>query len=306
MGTPAFAVPVLEALVSAGHEVAAAYSRPDRPSGRGRRTSPTPVKEAALTMGIPVFQPPSLKAPDVQREMAAGCPDVIVVAAYGLFLPGEVLDLPRYSCLNIHPSLLPRLRGPSPVSTAIVDGETTTGVTIMMMDEGVDTGPILAQIRTPIGESETGEGLTARLFEMGAGLLVEVLPDWAEGRIQASPQDESQATTTRLLTRDDGRIDWGMSAGQIARRVRGYAPWPGAYTSWEGRMLKIMEASHDAGGVIDRPGTVVERDGGDVIGVSTGDGTLSVSRLQLEGRRASSARDFLQGHGSIAGALLGS
>ena len=306
MGTPGFAVPVLEALVSAGHEVAAAYSRPDRPSGRGKRTSPTPVKEAASAMGIPVVQPPSLKPSVVQKDLAVLAPDLIVVAAYGLFLPRAVLELPRHSCLNIHPSLLPKLRGPSPVSTAIVDGETTTGATVMVMDEGVDTGPVLAQRQTPIGDSETAEVLTTRLFERGERLLVEVLPEWAEGRIQARPQDESQATVTRLLTREDGRIDWEMSAAQIARRVRGYAPWPGTYTYWDGRMLKVIEASaHDAR-VGDRPGTVIGPGSGDWIDISTSDGTLGVSRLQLEGRRAASARDFLQGNGSIVGAQLGS
>ena len=306
IGTPPFAVPVLEALVSAGHEVAAVYSRPDRPSGRGKRTSPTPVKAAALAMDIPVSQPPSLKPRDVQVELEALAPDVIVVAAYGLFLPEEVLDLPRYSCLNIHPSLLPKLRGPSPVSTAIVDGETTTGVTIMVMDEGVDTGPILAQRETPIGESETAEALTARLFEMGARLLVEVLPAWAEGRIQASPQDESQATMTRLLSREDARIDWRMSAEQIARRVRGHAPWPGTHTSWGGRMLKIIEASPYDRPAAGRPGKVDESGAGDRIDVSTGRGTLRVTRLQLEGRRAAGAREFLLGNVSILGAQLDS
>lgn len=305
MGTPVFAAPVLEAVVSAGHEVAAVYSRPDRPSGRGKRTSPTPVKAAALAMDIPVRQPPSLKPLDVRAELAALAPDVIVVAAYGLFLPREVLDLPRHSCLNIHPSLLPKLRGPSPVSTAIVDGETTTGVTIMVMDEGVDTGPVLAQRRTPIGEGETAEGLTARLFETGARLLVEALPDWAGGRTQASPQDESQATITRLLSREDGRIDWSEGADRIARRVRGYTPWPGSHTYWDGRMLKIIEASPGDRPAADRPGRVAESSAGDRIDVSTGRGTLRVGRLQLEGRRAASAREFLQGNGSIAGAHLG-
>ena len=306
MGTPVFAVPVLEALVSAGHEVAAVYSRPDRPSGRGKRTSPTPVKEAALAMGIPVGQPPSLRSSEVQAELTALAPEVIVVAAYGLFLPRDVLDLPRHSCLNIHPSLLPKLRGPSPVSTAIVEGETTTGVTIMLMDEGLDSGPILAQRRTPVGEGETAEALTARLFEMGAGLLVEVLPGWAEGRIQARPQDESSATNTKLLTRDDGRIDWTMSAEQIARRVRGYAPWPGTHTSWGGKTLKIIEARPDDRPAADQPGKVTGSDAGDRIDVSTGRGILRVSRLQLEGRRATSAHEFLQGNASIAGAVLGS
>jgi methionyl-tRNA formyltransferase len=176
----------------------------------------------------------------------------------------------------------------------------------MVMDEGVDTGPVLAQHRTPIGECETAEALTVRLFGMGARLLVEVLPDWAEGRIRARPQDESQATNTSLLTREDGRIDWEMSAPQIARRVRGYAPWPGTYTYWDGRMLKIIEASpHDAR-VGDRPGTVIGPGSGGWIDISTGDGTLGVSRLQLEGRRAASARDFLLGSASIIGAQLGS
>ena len=306
MGTPGFAVPVLEPLVSAGHDVAAVYSRPDRPSGRGKRTSPTPVKEAASAMGIPVRQPPSLKSLEVQREMAGLAPDVIVVAAYGLFLPTGVLGLPRHSCLNIHPSLLPKLRGPSPVSTAIVEGETTTGVSIMQMDEGMDSGPVLAQRQTPIGGSETAETLTARLFEMGADLLLEVLPDWVEGSIDGQPQDESCATSTRLLTRSDGKIDWNEGADQIARQVRGYTPWPGAHTHWAGRMLKILDASPGRQAAKGCPGTVTESDAGDRIDISTGGGTLSVNRLQLEGRRASSARDFLQGNGPILGAQLGS
>ena len=306
MGTPGFAVPVLEALVSAGHEMAAVYSRPDRPSGRGKKTSPTPVKAAASAMGLPVRQPPSLKSLDVQREMGALAPDLIVVAAYGLFLPREVLDLPPHSCLNVHPSLLPKLRGPSPVSTAIVDGETTTGVTIMLMDEGMDSGPILAQRQTSIGESETAETLTARLFEMGAGLLMDVLPDWVAGRIQAHPQEESRATVTKLLTRADGRIGWETSADEISRRVRGYTPWPGAHTYWDGKMLKIIDASPDDQAVDDSPGTVIKSDAGDRIDIATGRGTLRVTRLQLEGRRPASAREFLQGNGSILGALLDS
>ena len=306
MATPGFAVPVLDELVSAGHELAAVYSRPDRPSGRGKRTSPTPVKAAALEMGLPVLQPPSLKSPTAQAELAALAPDAVVVAAYGLFLPREVLDLPRHSCLNIHPSLLPKLRGPSPVSTAIVEGETTTGVTIMLMDEGVDSGPVLAQRQTPIGESETAEVLTARLFEMGADLLVEVIPDWVEGRIEAQLQDESRATNTRLLTREDGRIDWSMGAEQIARRTRGYAPWPGTYTRWGGKMLKVIEASSDDQADGNPPGAVVESDAGDRIVISTGRGTLRVTRLQLEGRRPASAREFLQGNVSILGARLDS
>ena len=306
MGTPGFAVPVLGALVEAGHGVVAVYSRPDRPSGRGKRTSPTPVKSAAAAMGLPVRQPPSLKPRDVQRDLAALAPDVIVVAAYGLFLPGAVLDLPRHSCLNVHPSLLPRLRGPSPVSTAIVEGETTTGVSIMQMDEGVDTGPVLDQRQTPIGESETAETLTGRLFEMGAELLMAVLPDWVEGRIQASPQDESRATTTRLLTREDGLIDWNLSADQIARQVRGYTPWPGAYTYWGGKVLKVLDASPSALMASAPRGTVMEPADGDWIEIATGLGTLRVAHLQLEGRRPASARDFLLGNGSIIGAQLDS
>ena len=241
-----------------------------------------------------------------RRDLAALAPDVIVVAAYGLFLPGAVLDLPRHSCLNVHPSLLPRLRGPSPVSTAIVEGDTTTGVSIMQLDEGMDTGPVLAQRETPIGESETAETLTGRLFEMGAGLLVEVLPVWAEGRVQAVPQDESLATTCRLLTREDGLIDWNLSADRIARQVRGYAPWPGAYTYWGGKMLKVLDASPSTQMASGRPGTVIASTDGDRIEIATGLGTLRVARLQLEGRRPASARDFLLGNGSIIGAQLDS
>ena len=307
MGTPAFAVPVLDALLEAGHEVAAAYSRPDRPSGRDKRTTPTPVKAAAAARGLRVRQPPSLKSRPVHDEIAALAPEVIVVAAYGLILPKAVLDLPDYSCLNVHPSLLPRFRGPSPVASAIVEGETTTGVTIMQIDEGVDSGPVVAQRETRIEEDETAEVLTSRLFELGAELLVDVLPDWAAGRVEARPQDESQATTTRLLTREDGRIDWTMSADWVARQVRGYTPWPGAYTYWGGKVLKVLGAC--SGGLPSGgrpPGTVIETARGDRLGVVTGDGVLTVSRLQVEGRRPAAAGDFVRGHRAILGAVLGS
>ncbi len=306
MGTPAFAAPVLDALVEAGHEVAAVYSRPDRPAGRGKRTAPTPIKAAASARGLPICQPPSLKPSAVCDQIAALAPDVIVVAAYGLLLTRAVLDTPAHSCLNIHPSLLPRFRGPSPVASAIVEGETVTGVTVMQMDEGLDSGPVVAQLETEIGADETADALTARLFELGAGLLVEALPDWAAGRIEARAQDDALATTTKMLTREDGRIDWTMSADAIARRVRGYTPWPGAYTRWRGRTLKILAASPMRQSAGDRaPGAVFESASAPIC-VAAGDGALAVIRLQLEGRRPASARDFALGNGAIIGAALGS
>ena len=305
MGTPAFAVPVLGGLLDAGHEAVAVYTQPDKPAGRGRRPAQPPVKEYALARGLPVLQPSSLRSQGVQDQLESLAPDVVVVAAYGRFLPPPVLDLPPLGCLNVHPSLLPKYRGPSPVSSAILNGEAVTGVTIIRLDEGMDSGPIVAQTEEPIGVRETAEELTARLFLLGASLLVEVLPRWARADIQARPQDDSQATVTKLLSREDGEIDWGLGAGQIARQVLAYHPWPGTFTRWSGKTLKIMEASMVVleGEAPSPPGLVVSlADGG--LGVATGDGVLAVERLQLQGRQVVSARDFVRGHPEVSGSVL--
>ena len=244
MGTPAFAVPVLSALVDAGHDPVAVYSQPDRPLGRGRRTAPTPVKAYALERGLDVLQPESLRRDVVaRRRLSDLAADVIVVAAYGLYLPDDVLKAPRLGCLNVHPSLLPKHRGPSPVAAAILGGDDVTGVTVMEVAERVDSGPVVAWRRLRIGAYETAGDLTGRLFRLGACLMVAVLPQWASGEIEASPQDDSEATTTRLLTRDDGAICWASPAERIARQVRAYDPWPGSFTHWDGRRLKVLAAS---------------------------------------------------------------
>lgn len=305
MGTPGFAIPVLVALLDAGHEVAGVYTQPDRPAGRRGRPAPSAVKEAAEELGLPVFQPPSLKREAAQHELAGLAPDVIVVAAYGLFLPKATLDLPPLGCLNVHPSLLPRYRGPSPVASVILNGDAGTGVTVIRLDEGMDSGPIVAQRETAIGADEDGAGLTDRLFQLGAELMVETLPEWAAGRIAAVPQDDAAATTTSLLKREDGEIDWSQDATRIARQVRAYQPWPGAFTLWRGKLLKVVDATEAAGHGSDAPsGQVVALSGGG-LGIVAGHGVLEVRRLQLEGSRASGAAEFLRGHADIVGAVLG-
>ncbi len=305
MGTPGFSVPVLVALLDAGHEVVGVYTQPDRPVGRRRQPAPSPVKEAAEERGLPIFQPPSLKRTEAQEELAELTPDVIVVAAYGLFLPTATLDLPPLGCLNVHPSLLPKYRGPSPVAAAILNGDADTGVTIIQLDEGMDTGPILAQRETAIGADEDGTDLTARLFQLGAELIVETLPAWAEGDIAIVPQNDAAATTTKLLKREGGDIDWGQDAARIARQIRAYQPWPGVFTRWRGKLLKIVEAAEVTGCATDSaPGQVIPLPAGD-LGISTAHGTLEIRRLQLEGSRASDAAEFLRGHADIVGAVLG-
>ena len=307
MGTPDFAVPVLSVLLHEGYEVVEVYTRPDMPRGRGRRPEMTAVKEYALGQGLPVSQPASLRRDEEARSaLAALSPDLIVVAAYGLMLPPETLGVPRLGCLNVHPSLLPRYRGPSPVVSAILDGDPITGVTIMSVDEGMDSGPILAQREMPIESDATAEALTLRLFQKGARLLVELLPEWKRGQIKARPQDASKATFTKLLSREDGEIDWIRPAVWIARQVRAYHPWPGAYTYWRGRLLKIIEASAaESGDWTDAtPGVVahlLERG----LAVTTGEGLLELRRVQLEGRRTVSAREFVSGYRGILGNKLG-
>ncbi len=303
MGTPDFAVPVLSRLIDAGHEIVAVYSQPDRPSGRGRKLVATPTKRFAEERGIEVRQPKSLRSYDESVALEALGPEVVVVAAYGIFLPPDALEIPPLRCLNIHPSLLPRYRGPSPVVSAILNGDEGTGVTIMKLDERMDSGPIVAQKEVPIADLESAPELTRRLFELGADLLVETLPGWASGDIPAKPQDESQATFTSLVRKEDGEVDWSCGATQIARMVRAYQAWPGTFTHWGGKLLKILEASSSAGSV--PVGHVVEL-GNDRVGIGTGEGLLSVGKLQLEGRRPSDARDFVQGYPEFVGSRLGS
>lgn len=306
MGTPDFAVPVLSALMAAGHEIVGAYTQPDRPVGRGKRVRPSPVKEFATERGLTVFQPASLKGATVLEELKELAPGVMVVAAYGLFLPPTVLQVPPLDSLNVHPSTLPGYRGPSPVQTAILNGDETTGVTIIKLDEGMDTGPIVAGREIEIGSDETAADLTMRLFEMGARLLVEVLPGWEAGAIEARPQDETAATVTKRLSRADGRIDWSRDAAYIDRQVRAFQPWPGTFTQWNGRLLKVLDASpvDDEGHDEDSTGLVIALEEGR-IAVAAGQGILELATVQLEGRSATPIKEFTLGHPTFVGSQVG-
>ena len=307
MGTPDFVVPVLDGLAAnPALNVVAAYVPPDRPRGRGRSLEAAPVKQRALELGIPVAQPATLRNSNVVAELAAFEPDVIVVAAYGRILPPDVLGLPRFGCLNLHPSLLPRHRGPSPVVSAILAGDETTGVTLMLLDEGMDTGPIIAQCQRPVSWHDDANSLTATLFADGVDLLNECLPGWLAGAIHASPQDDALATWTAKIERADGAVDWTLPAATLARRLRAYTPWPGLHTRWNGIEVKILAAEAtggDGGDGVDA-GVVVDT-GSPKIAIGTGDGLLVVGRLQLEGRRAADAAEFLRGYPSFVGSHLG-
>jgi methionyl-tRNA formyltransferase len=309
MGTPDFVVPVLDALVeSQDAEVAGVYTPPDRPRGRGRSPEMPPVKARALSLGLPVCQPATLRSAQVQEELAGLQPDVIVVAAYGRLLPLRVLDLPPRGCLNLHPSLLPRYRGPSPVVTAILEGESITGVTLMQLDEGMDTGPIIAQRKHPISPDDTAETLTRSLFKLGAGLLMENLRPWVESRLAARPQDNAQATVTRKLERSDGEADWQMSAIQLERKQRAYTPWPGLFTRWHGQVLKLVEVAALPASIVsgvETPGSVVSLPLAESpVGVVTSHGVLGLKTLQLEGRRAITAQEFIRGYPQFVGSRL--
>ena len=306
MGTPTPAIQALETLCRMPEvDVAAAVTPPDRERGRGRRFEPPPVKEAALRLGVPVLQPESLRSQAVREQLAGFEPDVIVVAAYGKLLPRAVLELPPHGCVNLHPSLLPRHRGPSPVAAAILEGDEVTGVSLMLLDEGMDTGPVIAQREYAItGEEKCGE-LTDALFRAGADLLAENLAPWTQGELQAQPQDEARATVSRKLERADGLADWTVSAETLARRSRAYTPRPGLYTHWQGKTLKLLEVSPLLGcDSAYRPGEVVSGGWAAPAAVATADGLLGLSRLQLEGRKAVTAREFLSGYPDFIGAYL--
>lgn len=301
-GSPEVATRSLREAVAAGHDIAVVYTQPDRVVGRSKSPVPTPIKIAALELCLPVETPENLRDADTQAKLASFRGDAFLVVGYGQLLPPPVLEMPRLGVLNVHPSLLPRHRGPSPVATAILEGDTETGVTVMLLDRRMDTGPILTQSApVPIGPGDTRGSLTARLFEIGAEMLVKTLTQWERGDVTARPQDEARATVTRLLKRADGEIDWSHPADRIERMVRAFDPWPGTFTRWDGRNLKVLAARLAANGA-GKPGRVIELSGGLAIGC--GSGALAVNRLQLEGRRAASAQEFLRGYPGIVGATL--
>ena len=305
MGTPQFAVPVLERLLNSSYQVVAVCTQPDKPAGRRRDLIRSPVKALALNRHIPVMQPETFKSPQAVRELSRFCPDFIVVAAFGLILPPEVLSLPRFGCLNVHPSLLPRHRGPSPVVNAILDGDETTGVTIMLLDAGLDSGPILAQREMPILSEDTTGSLTDKLAQLGTALLVDILPEWLDGKIKPQPQEENRATFSKLITSGDGKIDWHLPAVEIWRRVRAYNPWPVCYGWWGDRRIRIHSAVPLEDITPGKVGEVVALPSSPEAGVITGHGVLGLGRVQLEGRKEMSIAEFLRGQRSFVGSVLG-
>lgn len=304
MGTPQFAVPTLLALDDQ-HEVVGVVTQPDRPAGRGRKIMMSPVKEAALAWDLPVYQPETLRSPQAVEHLAAWEPEVIVVAAFGQILQTPVLDLPPHGCLNVHASLLPRYRGAAPIPAALLAGDPVTGVTIMRMDEGLDTGPVLAQAEYSIAPRETSASLTERLASLGARLLVEALPGWIGGEIQAQPQDDAAATYCRPLKKADGYLDWHQAATYLDRQVRACDPWPGAYTTWQGQRLRVLRArprSEWQGS--GQPGKVVQLEPVG-LGVITGEGVLELLEVQLAGKKPMAADHFARGQRELAGGSLG-
>jgi methionyl-tRNA formyltransferase len=304
-GTPAFAVPTLHALLSAGHSIELALCQPDRPSGRGLTLTVPPVKRAALDAGIEVLQPEKIRNnAELRARLEAIRPDAIVVVAYGRLIPPWMLDLPRYGNLNLHGSLLPKYRGAAPIQWAVANGETVTGVTTMRLDEGMDTGGMLLRRELPIGPDDTAEDLYPRLSALGAPLMVETLAGLEADTITPLKQDSSLATLAPMLTRDDGRIDPTRTAQSIYDRWRGFQPWPGAWTTVRGKKLtlhRLVLASTSSG----EPG--VFRVAGDRLFFTAGDGgVIEVTEAQIEGKRRMPAADLLHGHGVVDGDRLGS
>jgi methionyl-tRNA formyltransferase len=310
MGTPAFAVPALQALLAWGPaEVAGVVTQPDRPAGRGRQVAESAVKQAARQAGLPVIQPHRLREPEAMRQLRAWAPGLIVVAAFGQLLRPEVLDLPPHGCLNVHASLLPRHRGAAPIPAAILAGDAQTGVTLMRMDPGLDTGPILAQRAVPIHPADTAATLAERLAVLGAGLLRACLPAYLQGELPPRAQDEAQATYAPQLKKEDGRLDFTRAAGELERRVRAFNPWPGAFAVWASphagqpaRPLRILRASVVPGIAGAAPGTVVTLPSGPA--VACGEGALLLHEVQPPGKRPMPAADFARGARDFDGARL--
>jgi methionyl-tRNA formyltransferase len=307
MGTPGYVIPVLDSLILIkGINVVGVYTQPDRPSGRGRNERMSPIKVHSLAQNLPVYQPASLHSQGAQAELTALRPDVIVVAAYGKLLPPAVLCIAPQGCLNLHPSLLPSYRGPSPVVTAILEGETVTGVTLMQLDEGMDTGPIISQCEHAISPFESVETLTAVLFQLGATLLDD-LGSWGSGQFTGRPQDHDMASLTRKVEKSDGEVQWEFPSEVLERRSRAYTPWPGLFTEWCGKRLKLLKVADvpaEAASVVE-PGLVVTLPWKDIcVGVGTGQGVLGLKVIQLEGRRPLTSNEFLLGYPQFIGTRL--
>jgi len=302
MGTPEFAVAPLRNLVLNSYEVAAVYTKKDKLAGRGQEISFSAVKREALALGLTVVQPGSLRFPEAASELAFFAPDVIVVAAFGQILPPEILNLPRFGCINIHPSLLPRHRGAAPVVSTILAGDAWGGVSIMHMDEGLDTGPVLTRAQALVRDDDTTASLSERLSLMSAHMLADILPGWTRGEIKPQPQDNSLATYFKPIAKEAGEIDWQLPAVELWRQVRAYQPWPGSFTRYNGRVLKILQAWPIECESPNDVGTMVVLGKG--CGVVTGSGILELHRLQIESKQAMSAADFIRGQRGFIGSVL--
>jgi methionyl-tRNA formyltransferase len=304
MGTPPFAAASLRALLERGHEVVAVFTQPDRPAGRGQAAGVSAVKKLALERGLAIEQPDKLRDPAIVERLRALGPEAIVVAAYGKILPKSLLDVPPRGGINVHASLLPRHRGAAPIQRALLAGDAETGITIMQMTERMDAGDILLQESMPIRDDDTSETLGGRLAAAGARLIVDALDCLARGDIVPRRQNEQEATLAPMVRKEEGAIDWRRGAADIARAVRAFSPWPGAYTTVAGRRMKVHRAAPLAAGVGAVPGTVVLA-AGDRLEVATGDGRLALLEVQLEGRRRLTVREFLSGRSLTVGDRLG-
>jgi methionyl-tRNA formyltransferase len=302
MGTPDFALQTLQGLVDAGCNLIAVYTQPDRPKGRGKQLAAPPIKELALQHDIPVYQPLKLRQPEAVAELEVLAPDLIVVVAYGQILPKSVLDIPRYGCINVHASLLPRYRGAAPINKAIIDGETETGITTMYMDIGLDTGDMLVKKTLSIGPQETAGELHDRLAVLGRETMEETLQQLCAGTLQRQVQDNDQSTYAAMMKKEDGRINWNRPAVEVHNQIRGLDPWPGAYTSLNGELLKLTRTSPEIT-TGDKPGSIISADNNGVR-IACGTGSLLVKELQLAGRKRLPAADFLRGCPLEPGILL--
>lgn len=297
MGTPLFAVPSLEALLRAGYNVKAAVTQPDKPAGRGKLTQPSPVKTVASKNNIRVLEPVKIRDEGFINDIRGLCPEFIAVVAYGKILPQALLDIPKRGCVNVHASLLPKYRGAAPINWAIINGDKTTGVSTMLMDKGMDTGPTLLEERVDIGAEETAGDLSIKLSIVGARLLVKTLELLSGGMITPRPQGEAEASYAPMLRKDDGLMDWGKGAEELGNLVRGLFPWPGAHTRWDGRLIKVHRAkalTNDDGAEA-LPGTVIDASG-DAIRVKCLRGSLDILELQPESKRRMNASDFIKGY----------
>ena len=302
MGTPGFAVPTLRALIESENDVIAVITKPDTPKGRGRRIIPPPIKTLTIDYNIPVLQPEKIKTEAFYSKLKEYEPEMICVAAYGKILPKNILDLPPHGCINVHASLLPKYRGAAPINWAIIRGEEMTGITTMMMDEGMDTGDMLLQKEVKIEVDDDSESLSKKLSMVGAELLTETIRLEKQGRLLRIPQDHSKATYAPMLKKEDGNIDWRKSSEEVKNLIRGTLPWPGAYTTIDGKNLKLYKAEVSHG--IGKPGEIILSELG-ILRVATGDGSIDITEIQIEGGKRLPVKAFQSGRRIEEGFILG-